>query len=388
MRLTDFIERDMDRILAHWEAFAATRLPAATQMKSHELRDHARQILEAVVTDLRTPQTRAEQSAKSKGLAPRDFDAPETAAQTHAVLRAKSGFNINQLASEYRALRASVLRLWMDECAPSEPDLEDMIRFNEAIDQALAESVEFFSAQVERARNLLLGMLGHDLRSPLQTIQVTAQYLRALDARPEVSVAAQRLINSGSRMQTLLDDLVDYNRTKLGLGLRITLKPVDLAELCAAEIDQIRACRSTDRLELQVEGDCRGEFDGARIQQLLANLVNNALNYGTRGEPVRVKLVGDEGMVRLTVSNQGQVEPEVLRDLFAPLRRGDDCEHRNDAGLGLGLYIASEVVRAHGGYIDANSDGSTTTFTVELPRYGASVLKPGSGASASPALFR
>jgi signal transduction histidine kinase len=100
----------------------------------------------------------------------------------HALLRARSGFDINQMVAEYRALRASVLRLWMDEGAPDSHHLDDMVRFNEAIDQAVAESVDFFSMQVDLARNLFLGMLGHDMRSPLQTIQITASYLAALNA--------------------------------------------------------------------------------------------------------------------------------------------------------------------------------------------------------------
>ena len=140
MRLGDFIVRDMERILATWEAFAAARLPAAASMTSLQLRDHAQQILGAVVADLSEPQTRQAQAAKSMGLAPPPFPARETAAQTHAVLRAKTGYDIKQLASEYRALRASVLSLWMDACSPADPPLVDVIRFNEAIDQALAES--------------------------------------------------------------------------------------------------------------------------------------------------------------------------------------------------------------------------------------------------------
>ena len=118
MRLYDFIVRDIDRLVTEWEAFAATQLPAAAAMSPLALRDHAQQILEAVAADLRTAQTREAQQAKSKGLTPSLPGAPETAAQTHAVLRARSGFDINQLAAEYRALRASVLRLWMDACPP------------------------------------------------------------------------------------------------------------------------------------------------------------------------------------------------------------------------------------------------------------------------------
>ena len=111
MRLAEFIRENMDAILAEWEAFACTLLPAAAGLTSLTLRDHAPQILEAVAKDLETPQTRDEQSEKSKGRAHRLEGAPETAAQTHAVLRARGGFDINQLVAEYRALRASVVRL-------------------------------------------------------------------------------------------------------------------------------------------------------------------------------------------------------------------------------------------------------------------------------------
>ncbi len=128
MRLADFILRDMETIVVQWEAFAGTLLPAAANMKSLALRDHAQQILQAVAKDLSTAQSREAQAEKSMGRAPVLIGAPETAAQTHALLRARGGFDINQLAAEYRALRASVLRLWMDECQPEAPDPDDVIR--------------------------------------------------------------------------------------------------------------------------------------------------------------------------------------------------------------------------------------------------------------------
>ena len=221
MRLADFILRNMETILGEWEEFAGTLLPAAAGMTSLALRDDAKQILEAVAKDLSTPQTKEAQTEKSKGRATKLTGAPETAAQTHAVVRARSGFNINQLAAEYRALRASVLRLWMDECEPSEINLDDVVRFNEAIDQAIVESIGFFTAQVDQARNLLLGMLGHDMRSPLNTILTTASYLAALKAGADVSGAASRLKRGGTALKALLDDLVDFNRIMLGLGERI-----------------------------------------------------------------------------------------------------------------------------------------------------------------------
>lgn len=287
MRLANFILRNMETILGEWEQFAATLLPGAAGMTSLALRNHAKEILEAVAKDLSTPQTKEAQAEKSKGRAPKLMLAPETAAQTHAVLRARSGFDINQLAAEYRALRASVLHLWMEACQPDEISLDDIGRFNEAIDQAIAESIGFFSAQVDQARNLLLGMLGHDMRSPLNTIVMTAQYLAALNAGAAVSEAASRLIRGGASMKALLDDLIDFNRTSFGLGIKIDLAEVDLAARLRDELEQLRGAYPSRQIELEVVGDTEGTWDSRRLQQLLRNLVGNAINYGAADKPVR-----------------------------------------------------------------------------------------------------
>lgn len=371
MRLADFISRDVEAILAQWEAFAATLLPASANMQSEGLRDHAEQILLAVAQDLRTLQTMDAQREKSLGRAPAPIDAAETAAQTHALLRARSGFSINQLAAEYRALRASVLRLWLDECEPEAPELEDVIRFNEAIDQALAESIGFFSAQVEQNRNLLLGMLGHDMRSPLQAIQVTASHLAALNAGERVSEAAARLIRSGSRMQALLDDLSDFNRTRLGLGINVVPTAIDLWDVLGDEIDELRAVFPDRQIELLVSCNSQGVWDGHRLQQLLGNLVLNALRYGAQDTPVRVIVTGDSTQVRIDVVNSGPaIERAALTRIFDPLTRGtgQQGKHESTGSLGLGLFIASEIAKAHHGVIEARSDEMQTSFSVILPR--------------------
>lgn len=369
MRLADFILRDMGHILAEWEAFATTMLPAARGLNSLALRDHAPQILQAVAKDLSIPQTEEAQREKSLGRAPKLPGAPETAAQTHALMRARFGFNINQLVAEYRALRASVLRLWMDEFQLVAADLDDMVRFNEAIDQAVAESVDFFNAEVEQSRNLLLGMLGHDLRSPLQTILVTAEYLSALNAGEKVSEAAARLIRSGASMNALLNDLCDFNRTQLGLGINVDPNHVDLANVVADIVDQLRAANPDRRIDLEVKGNMLGIWDGSRLQQLLSNLVLNAIRYGAPDKPVRIVVTGHDTEVRLAVINSGAaIDGQTLERMFDPLTRGPDAKDDKTSGLGLGLYIASEIAKAHQGTIDVRSDQSETAFDVRLPR--------------------
>jgi signal transduction histidine kinase len=373
MRLAEFISNNTESILTEWEAFATTLLPAATHLTPLALRDHAPQILEAIVKDITTAQTREQQAEKSRGRAPKAWGAPETAAQTHAVLRAKIGFDIEQLVAEYRALRASVLRLWIDSAPAGGPALEDVMRFNEAIDQAIAESVGHFHAQVEQSRNLFLGMLGHDMRTPLNAIVATAAHLAALNAGGQVSAAAERLIRSGGSMRALLDDLVDFNRTQLGLGITIAPTDIDLKDELADELEQLRHAHADRPLELSVAGNVAGCWDGRRLKQVLRNLVSNAIDYGHRDAPVRVTLAGADTEVRLEVANQGPcIDPSIQKQLFNPLRRGlaPDAVREHPHGLGLGLFIVHAIVTAHGGSVELRSSGEQggTTFAVELPR--------------------
>jgi hypothetical protein len=371
MRLGDFIERDMQAILSEWETFAAAQLPAAADMDSLALRDHAEQLLRAIVKDISSPQSDEEQEQKSKDRAARPIETRNTEAETHALLRAQSGFTLNQLGAEYRSLRASVLRLWTKACEPSAIDPQDVSRFNEAIDQAVAESVAFFSAQIENERNLFLGMLGHDMRSPLQVIQLTATYLSQLDVGADVATCAARLSKSARSLKALLDDLLDFNRTKLGLGITITPAAVDLAEAFSAELEQLRVANPGRSIGLEVAGDVSGVWDINRLNQLLGNVVVNALKYGASSSPVRIVLNGLAVEVTFSVHNQGpKIAQSVLAQIFEPLKRGIDHQlvAGSDGSMGLGLYIAREIAIAHHGDISAKSDENETVFTVRLPR--------------------
>jgi signal transduction histidine kinase len=373
MRLSDFILHDMEPILAEWEAFAATLLPAAAGLSPSDLRDDAQRILEAVAKDLNTAQTRAEQSAKSRGLAIAVEGAPETATQTHAILRARDGFNINQLVAEYRALRASVQRLWAANAPLDHASLEDMIRFNEAIDQAITESVAHYHRTVQHSRNLLLGMLGHDMRTPLNAIMMTASYLASLSTEREIATAKDRLVRGGASIQALLDDLTDFNRTNFGLKLKVVPSEVELVQAASDELDQLRAAHPGRRIELFSTGNTHGRWDGARVQQVLRNLVTNAIRHGSPDTPIRVLLRGEQPDLRVEVSNNGHIDPSEFQQIFESFakRTAEGAGLVAHEGLGLGLYIVSEIAKAHGGDVEARCEGEQTTFAVRLPRQPA-----------------
>jgi len=372
LRLPDFIQFEIEAILLEWETFAAAQLPAAAEMKSLALRDHAKQILQAIARDIRRPQTEEARTLKSMGRAPLLRDTSETAAETHALLRARSGFDIIQLAAEYRALRASVLRLWKDAGGvSSDEDFNDMLRFNEGIDQALAESISSFSVEIEGERNLLLGMIGHDMRNPLQAIRMTASYLQKLNAGDEIAAAAARLVFSGARLKAMLGDLSDFSRDKLGLGIEVSPHPIDLADVFLEEVQQLRTAHPTRRIDLSSAGELGGVWDAGRMHQVLGNLLSNALKYGKPGSTVEVVLAGMGDEVIFTVTNHGvKIGDDALRAFFDPLSRGQHPQaHRDqDGGLGLGLYICRQIALAHHGSIQARSDENRTTFEVRLPK--------------------
>jgi signal transduction histidine kinase len=372
MRLADFIDANIPTILAEWEAFASTLLPAAIGMDSAALRDHAEAMLLAIIKDLRAPQNRAEQSAKSKGHALEVPGAADTAAQTHALVRATDGFTIRQLVAEYRALRASVLRLWGDAGAHGPDAMKDAGRFNEAIDQAVAESVDYYTAEVDRRRALFLGVLGHDLRGPLNAVLLTAKVISACSDGTPVSQHSERLVRSGERMKCLLDDLLDYNRAALDIGIRVIPEPVpDLAKVCNEEIVLLRTALPTATIEFVAHGVTQGTWDSSRIRQGISNLVTNAAKYGDAGGVIRVELRSDGSLVYLSVENTGPCIPNDLLDaLFEPLRRHARADSQGEhVSLGLGLFIVRQVALAHGGTVSVESADGRTCFTMALPKH-------------------
>jgi signal transduction histidine kinase len=368
MRLAEFIKAHAETIVAEAARYASTLAPLAHEPQ-RTLRDHIPKILDAIVLDLEHSQTGEEARTKSLGQAVALAGKPDSAAQTHGRLRAKSGLQMAQLVAEYRALRAGVLRLWAEK-EPDEVTVADVVRFNEAIDQAIAESVEFFSEETDQLRNVFLGVLGHDLRGPLNAILLTAELISRKTRHQPLSEVGV-LIRSGRRMASLLDTLLQYNRTALGGGMTIHREPTDLAQACASEVELLKAAHPQAQIDMAVDGDCSGDFDASAMREALGNLVNNAVSYGDDGA-ISLSLKGQDATVSLKVSNTGPEIPTAqIPALFNALQRGEDLrpdEHRTS--LGLGLFIVQQIATAHGGEVRCTSSPTGTTFEILLPRRG------------------
>lgn len=375
MRLHDFIDRHREQILAEWESFASTVSRASGTMDVVALRDHADEMLTVISADLRTAQDARQQSEKSKGRA-QDSSVDVTAAEEHGAARAESGFTVDEMVAEYRALRASVLSLWAREAGQLKAeDIEDLIRFNEAIDQALAESVAEFNDNVEEAKEMFLAILGHDLRTPLSAIYTSAKFmLETGDLREPHMSLTTRIVNSSTRTVGMIGDLLDFTRSRLGGGIPVTREKVDLGKLLHEAVEEISAAHPDRRFRVDTRKEQLGEWDGPRLSQALINLIGNAGEHAPPGTSISIGLHGVGDDVMITIHNMGAVIPgDRLDGLFNPMktRRGGSAVPSGGptGNLGLGLYIAERIVHAHGGSIDVESaEMKGTTFTVHLPR--------------------
>jgi len=370
-RLADFIRDNMEAILQEWEDFARTIEPPALTMDDEALRDHARLMLLAFSADLASPQSDEERAAKSRGLGKRDRE--ETAAEAHAEARLVSGYTVVQLVSEYRALRSSVLALWREATKGSGvADMDDMIRFDEAVDQALAESVARYEKLVKQSQNMFLAILGHDLRNPLGTLVTGASFvMQATDIAPKYILVATRMFNSAKRMSKLVNDLIDFTRTHLGPGMPIRVRQGSLVTVCEQVVDELRTFHPERRIELDAPPLLDAVFDDGRVAQMLSNLIGNAIQYGSVDSPIRVSLTASGDDIVLAINNQGPpIPPDKLSSIFEPLVRVADSIGNERTSLGIGLFIAREIALAHGGRIDVTSNTDEgTTFTVTMSRH-------------------
>lgn len=372
MRLADFILSNMEPILQQWEDFARTLTPAADGMDSPALRDHAEQMLRTIAADLQTPQSHEARIVKSQGGAPPALGV--SSSETHADLRHSSGFTIGQMIAEYRALRTSVLALWLPPDHVSEAEeIHDVIRFNEAVDQALAESVVTYTNAVNTARNVFLGVLGHDLRSPLGAILLSSEVLLgAGNLPPKPTKNVSRIFTSVKRSIKIVGDLLDFTRTQLGSGIPVRIEPDDLALTCKGMVDEASAYHPDRQINFQSKYTVPWRFDKPRMEQVIANLIENAIQHGETGTPVTVTLKASNEYAQLSVHNAGRpIQDSARASLFNPMTRhlhSGDGEYGAEAGLGLGLYIASAIVSAHQGDIEVDSGADRgTTFTVRIP---------------------
>lgn len=378
MIFSTFIQTHVDAIVADWETFART-LPSARTMSALALRDHSREILLTIAHEMDMPLSRQERASQAETIVPSVGSATSAAAE-HGALRQLAGFDLVQLFAEFRAMRASVMAFWhrTEGVSAELTSIDNIIRFNEGIDKALAESVERYSSEVAASRDMFLAVLGHDLRGPLAGIDMSAMMLAKAtlsDAARQQSAA--RIRRASKEMSRLITDLLEYTRTRLGAGIPVERILCDLGPVCEDALEAIRAGYPDQQFVQRMSGDLTAFADAPRMQQVLANLLNNAVQHGDRQSAVTVTADGELNEVVLKVANTGEpIPPESLFAIFEPLVQAPNADSQDHVlsktSLGLGLFIVREIVLGHAGTIEVHSSADAgTVFTIRLPREAA-----------------
>lgn len=226
-------------------------------------------------------------------------------------------------------------------------------------------------------RERFIGIVSHDLRNPLNSIMMSASLMvRSPELPPQLARTVGRILSNGERIAGMVSDLLDFTRGRLGEGIPVAPTAIDLEPIAVQVVDELEQVHPSRRILYEARGNTLGVWDGPRIGQVISNLVGNALEHGEPERPVRVALDAGVDVVRVSVHNEGTpIPPDVIERVFDPFCRGGS---KVSGGLGLGLFIASEITRAHGGTINVTSSDGGTTFTVSLPRDAVPFLGPAS----------
>ena len=234
--------------------------------------------------------------------------------------------------------------------------------------QALAHELRA-RTEALRINEMFMAVLSHDLRTPLQSIVAAASVLKRQPSPDKTALMADRVLGASQRMGHMIEDLLDVTRIRQAGGLALQLGPAHMQTVVQRTLDEAATSHPERGIESILEGDLAGTWDTERLCQVFTNLVGNALHHGSADQPVRICADGNlPETVSITVSNGGTIPPELMPHLFDAFRGGEREPGRHQ-GLGLGLFIAHQIVRAHRGAIEAKSQDNVTTFRVTLPRH-------------------
>jgi len=380
MRLSNFIIENQERISQDWNALVAT-----SKSDQPGLRDHIGLILLEIAADIETPQS--ERICRDNSLGHDDGNDRQVLGTGHLniIEHTAQRFSIDQLAADLRALRSTVLELWFEHVGadPDQATLRQVIRFNGAIDQVLAESVERITREIQDSRDLFLAILSHDLRNPLGAIRNFTEVLRQMpNLSPEkVHVLADRIIGGVDRITNMVNGLLDVARTRFGNSLPMTRAPMELEQLCREIVSEALIANPGVSIKFNCKGNLSGIWDRVRLSQVISNLLGNAIEHGERKGLITLTAVDEGPLVRVAVHNEGPpipagIKPSIFKEFVRAPR--PEAGLKASAGLGLGLYIAWQIAVAHGGAIEVDSsEAGGTIFTLRLPRDVGS-LSPGS----------
>lgn len=372
MNLATFIRQNKNLIADEWIDFAFKNIIPTEKMEREEVKDHIQQILERIVEDMDSLQTKEEQKVKSQGN--KELNSADThAASEHGEQRLDFGFDFMQLSSEFRALRASVLRLWAEKSREENlnTDFHDMIRFNEAIDEIWMISLKRFQEKLDESKNLFLGILGHDLRNPIATIKGAHSILKLSENLSEKEKKTlQYSDTSVDHMTKLINNLLELTELRLGSGMTVDRTRLDLVSLFKEIVHEQQLAFPKVNFISDVNGPVRGNWDKLRITQMMTNLITNAVKHGMPEGTIKLKLSADEESAQFSVHNDGPNIPvDILEKIFDDRFTARNGNSAKEKSYGLGLLIVKEIVEGHKGEIKVSScPENGTVFTTIIPK--------------------
>jgi len=361
MHLSEFINQNSERIVRAWEDFAKT-LASGGPLPRWILRDHASAIITFITQEMETDQPMQAQAKTNAE------DALQRVSAAHGTLRIESGFDLAEVVAEYRALGRCVLSLWqLSEPSSFSNGAAEITRFVQVLDDSLGAAVSAYEQREVQYRDLFLGILGHDLRNPINAISFSAINLASSQLDDQQRLSLSRILNSTARLGSMVNDVLDFARGRLGSTMPLNVASANLATMVREVIDEVRTASPDSSITFSTTGDLDGHWDTERLKQALSNLLLNALEHGT-GKTADVIAKREDDFVTLEVHNDGPPIPqESLGVIFDPLVRVIR-PNQKQTGLGLGLYIVNEIVRAHGGTVTVTSTVEAgTSFIVRLP---------------------
>ena len=370
MNLAEFIHQNRKQIQSDWEK-RAFELLAGDGSDSLVLQSHMGALLDALTDDMaETHQTSIATARHAVTL-------------TGSVLRDLAGGGLRQLGDEIRMLRATITDLWSGSVASVSPSaLQDLSTFHSVIDEVLCRYIAHYSDELARARDGFLSILGHDLRSPLSAITIAGDYLAMpgmLEGKP--LQAAVGIKNSAASMSAMIRNLMAYAKARLGKRIEVQPERSDIGNICEAVIMNARNAFPDYAFEAQIKAKVYGEVDPVRLQQVLDNLIEGAVQQGANGKPVTMTAFEDAHAVIVQVETAGESGAlDALQLIVDPaVQIPFDAAQPDEklAGIvGLGLFAAREIVLAHGGTISVErAEQGGTVFTVRLPHPGARMEK-------------
>jgi signal transduction histidine kinase len=375
MELETFIHQNFELIVQQSQAVVRSPLPTVNTLPDVSLRSLRCNLLDAIVNRMQkrqegTPEPQAEL----------DYGISETKAAEHGVQCQHVGLDLSEVLGEFHVMRSRILDLWRNsgDIGDATEVLDQVDSFNRAVDLALEVSVQNYVRKVSASRDMFLAILAHDLRSPLHGIAMANNVLTSGVLPDAVRIqTAMRALRSAKIMDGLVTDFLEFTRSRLGVGIPVDRSICDLGQACQEALEVITASEPDREFVQQISGDMRLYADYARVRQVMSNLLNNAVQHGDRDTPVILTANGLQDAITLAVMNTGKpIAPAAARMIFEPFVQvpmtTSDVIKRPTTNLGLGLFIAREIVRSHQGTVSVQSsaDGKTI-FTVRLPRMEA-----------------